>query len=89
MCAQDQASQNPNTDAGGAHEALSLTEELLAIDGYWEKGRFLQGGHPGCSRCSSYRQHRVDLGGSRNRSWEVERKEQWQKQEGTGGEGMG
>lgn len=33
LCAQDQASQNPNTDAGGAHEALSLTEVLLAIDG--------------------------------------------------------
>lgn len=68
---------------GGAHEALSLTEELLAIDGYWEKGRFLRGGHPGCSRCSSYRQHRVDLGGleidhgkSRGKSSGRNRKEQ-------------
>lgn len=32
-CVHNQANQNPNTDAGGAYEALSLTEELLAIDG--------------------------------------------------------
>lgn len=41
------------------------------------------GGRPGCSRCSSYRQHRVDLGGleidhgkSRGKSSGRNRKEQ-------------
>lgn len=38
---QDQASQPSNRVARGTHEALSIAEELLAVDGCWGRLNFL------------------------------------------------